>query len=192
MRVYISLTYAFAVCCTLLIGACSGGSTFGNGYSLTDEQGRHVTFPQEYSGKTLLVSYIYTHCPNVCVMTTDRMQRIRERLKGRNDVMFVSITLDPRRDTVAVLRSYAEIRGIDTHQWHFLTGDQDVLDSLFGKVGVFYRRSFMERPKKGEDVYFLDHSDIVTLVDKSGTVRAEFKGTELDVDNVVEKINEIS
>lgn len=188
----LSLTFALAVCCTLSLGACSNGSVLDNAYSLTDEAGATVHFPGDYRGKTIIVSYIYTHCPSVCVITTDAMVRLRERLQDRNDVVFVSITLDPRRDSVETLRRYAAMRQIDTQEWHFLTGRKGTLDSLFQEMGVLYRTSFMERSEKGDEIYFIDHSDIVTLIDSNGDVRAEYKGTELDVEQVAEKINEIS
>lgn len=188
----LSLKFIVAVCCTLALGACSNGSVLDNPYSLTDEVGGQVRFPDDYRGKTLVVSYIYTHCPSICVVTTDGMERLRDRLGKRDDVVFVSITLDPRRDSAETLRRYAEMRGIDTRSWHFLTGDRDALDSLFREMGVLYRTSFMERSEKGDEVYFIDHNDVVTLIDRDGNVRGEFKGTELDVEHVAEEINEIS
>lgn len=187
-----ALTIATVLCCTLLIGACGGGSTVETTYALTDQLGRPVRFPDDYRGKTLVVSYIYTNCPSVCIITTGGMERLREYIGERDDVVFVSISLDPRRDSPEVMRRYAELREIDTDGWHFLTGERETLDSLFEEMGVVYRTSFMERTEDGREMYFIDHSDFVTLIDPEGRIRGEYKGTELDVESVAEEINEIS
>lgn len=186
------LTIVCTVCCTLVLGACSNDSILDNSYSLTDENGRQVRFPGDYQGKILVVSYIYTHCPNACVVTTDGMKRLRQTVGDRDDVMFISITLDPARDSVGTLRRYSASRSIDTQHWHFLTGAQGALDSLFQEMEVVYRTSFVERTQQGDNVYFIDHSDVVTLIDQEGRIQGRYKGTELDVDHVVKKINEIS
>ena len=183
---------AIAVGCTLLLGACSSGPDFENSFSLVDEQGNQVQFPESYRGRKLVLSFIYTHCPDVCLATTARMIELRDRLGEENDAMFLSITLDPRRDSSSVLREYARIQGIDTRNWHLLTGDKETLDSLFERMDVFYRTSFMQHGDDGTEVYFLDHSDIIAVMDSEGVVQAEFKGTELDPDEVAEVIDEIS
>lgn len=183
---------AITVCCALLTGACSNGPNFENSYSLIDEDGNQVVFPNEFQGRTVVLSFIYTHCPDVCLTTTAKMLELREHIGKDSDVLFLSITLDPRRDTSEALRRYARIQGIDNQNWHLLTGNKATLDSLFAQMDVLYRTSFLQKADDGTEVYFLDHSDLVVVLDSQGTVRARYKGTELDAEEVAEKIDEIS
>ncbi|MCC7437596.1 MAG: SCO family protein [Armatimonadetes bacterium] len=161
-------------------------------YQLTDEHGRAVTFPNDYRGRKLVVSYIYTHCPDVCIVTTTAIEKVRKQLAGKgDDVSFVSITLDPRRDDTTALRQYAELRGIDTQNWHFLTGAESTVDSLLDDMGLVRRRSFIEQNESGRETYFIDHDDPVVLWDREGAIRDRFKGTTLNSDDVAQAIHEL-
>lgn len=160
-------------------------------YQLTDEHGHAVAFPDDYRGQKLVVSYIYTHCPDVCIVTTTGIEKVRQQLVGKGDVTFVSITLDPRRDDTAALRQYAELRGIDTKNWHFLTGTQSVVDSLLDDMGLVRQRSFIQQTESGHEMYFIDHDDPVVLYDRQGVVRDHFKGTELNPNDVAKAIHEL-
>ena len=77
-------------------------------------------------GKVVLVSFVYTTCNGVCPATTASLSRIQKSLEQAklwgNSVEFVSITLDPKRDTPEVLSRYAQLFGADSARWHFLTG----------------------------------------------------------------------
>ena len=176
----------------LFFGGCSNsvGET-SRVYKLTDERGRTVTFPSDYRGRKLVVSYIYTHCPDVCIVTTTGLEKARKQLAKSDDVTFVSITLDPRRDDTTALRQYAELRGIDTKNWHFLTGPESTVDSLLDEMSLVRRRSFIEQSQTGGELYFIDHDDPVVLWDRKGEIRARFKGTELNPDDVSQAINEL-
>lgn len=159
---------------------------------MVNERGERVRFPDDYRGKTLIVSYIYTHCPDVCIATTSRVREVRDRIGDRNDVLYISITMDPRRDTPETLRRYAELWDIDTRGWHLLTGTESTVDSLLDTMGLRRRRSYIDRAKDGSEVYFLDHDDVVTIFDASGAPRATFEGNELDAEEVADAIARIS
>ena len=77
-------------------------------------------------GKVVLVSFVYTTCTGVCPATTQAIVRVQNALKEAKlwgtSVAFVSITLDPKRDTPEVLRQYARLFRADPAAWHFLTG----------------------------------------------------------------------
>jgi len=162
-------------------------------YQLTDQNGHAVAFPNDYRGRKLVVSYIYTHCPDVCIVTTSGIEKVRKQLAGgdSNGVAFVSITMDPRRDDTAALRQYAELRGIDTHNWQFLTGPESTVDSLLDDMGLARRRSYIEQQRNGREVYFIDHDDPVVLFGRDGAVHDRFKGTELQPADVAEAIHEL-
>lgn len=176
----------------ILVWGCSNpvGET-SRTYKLTDERGRAVMFPSDYRGRKLVVSYIYTHCPDVCILTTTAIEKVQKQLAKQGDVTFVSITLDPRRDDTAALRQYAELRGIDTEDWHFLTGTESTVDSLLDDMGLVRRRSFIEQTESGRELYFIDHDDPVVVWDREGVIRDRFKGTTLNPDDVAQAIHEL-
>ena len=92
---------------------------------LTDAQGRPFRLA-DLRGRAVVVSFIYTTCNGTCPLTTAALDRVRSALKARHlwgdRVAFVSITLDPERDTPEVLRRYASIYRAEPSRWHFLTG----------------------------------------------------------------------
>lgn len=161
-------------------------------YRFALETGDSVSFPGSFAGKILAVSYIYTHCPDICVLTTSNMERLHKKLGHRDDVLFLSVSIDPRRDSPEILREYAEVRDINTDNWHLLTGRQSTTDSLLQRVEFYYRRSFTERSETGEEVYFLDHSDFISLFDAQGRLRGEYKGTDPDIDGIAEDIQRLA
>src|SRR5437764_14336285 len=96
--------------------------------SLTDSAGRPFSMAG-LRGKAVLVSFIYTTCNGSCPATTHNLYRVQQALKDAglwgDRVVFVSISLDPARDTPEVLGNYARIYGADPAAWHFLTGPPD-------------------------------------------------------------------
>ena len=71
------------------------------------------------------MTFIYTSCPDVCPLLTDKMAQVQDEL-GPDfgaEVAFVSITVDPEHDTPEVLKEYAETFDADLGGWGFLTGD---------------------------------------------------------------------
>src|SRR5580704_2933789 len=79
---------------------------------LIDSRGRPFQL-SELRGKAVIVSFVYTTCNGTCPLTTAGLDRVRRSLKGRGlwgkRVEFVSITLDPERDTPGVLARYAAL-----------------------------------------------------------------------------------
>ena len=78
-------------------------------FALTSQDGAEVTLAA-LRGKVVAVTFIYTSCPDVCPMLTDKMARVQDELGPDfgSKVAFVSITVDPERDTPEVLKGYAE------------------------------------------------------------------------------------
>ena len=76
-------------------------------FSLTDHDGRPVTLAS-FRGRPVFLFFGYTHCPDVCPMTLDRVSRaVRAAGRAAEDARVVMITVDPARDTPAVLKAYA-------------------------------------------------------------------------------------
>ena len=186
-------TFTTIVLCILALSSCGKENVIADGktFRLLNQENREVQFPDDYRGNVLVLSFIYTNCPTVCVVTTHSMELLKDRIGDRDELLFVSISLDPRRDRPEVLKDFARLRGIDTDQWQFLTGQIGTVDSLCSATSVYARKGFIEQGDDGKEYYTIDHSDVVMIVDRDGVVRDRRKGTGLDVEEVAGKINEL-
>jgi protein SCO1 len=117
-------------------------------------------------GKAVVVSFVYTTCSGSCPATTQTLYRVQQTLKEAglwgSRVEFVSISLDPERDTPEVLRRYAELFRADTKSWHFLTGPQDKVAQVISAWGMWARVG-----PSG----VLDHPSRIFLIDPKGRER---------------------
>ncbi len=113
--------------CSLAIGPGSDLADIGPAprVELIDSEARPFAL-ESLRGKVVLVSFVYTSCNGSCPATASALDRIRSALRESGDwgrsVEFVSITLDPARDTPEALARYARIYRAEPQAWHFLTG----------------------------------------------------------------------
>ena len=143
-------------------------------FALTSQDGAAVTL-QSLRGKVVAVSFIYTWCPDVCPMLTDKLARVQDELGadfGPN-VAFVSITVDPKRDTREVLCDYAAAFDANLAGWSFLTGDLASVREVARRYGVVVA--------PGPDGQ-LDHTLLTTLVDRQGAMRVQYLGYRFDAE----------
>lgn len=124
-------------------------------------------------GKVVLVAFIYTWCPDICPLLTDKMARVQDKLGASfgKDVAFVSITIDPERDSAEVLRAYAEGFGADPAAWFFLTGEVEEVREVAARYGVI--------TIPGVDGA-IDHNLLTTLIDRQGKMRLQYAGYSFD------------
>ena len=166
---------ALALLAALGLAACSsGGPHFAlqnvDGllpslkFALTDQDGRAVT-AQDYRGKIVLLYFGYTHCPDACPTTLTNLSEALRRLgpeASRVRVLFV--TVDPARDTLAVMKRYVGAFG---PQFVGLRGDDDALTALSKR----YRIAYHLEPPDRNGYYAVDHSSAVFIFDASGEAR---------------------
>jgi protein SCO1/2 len=120
-------------------------------------------------GKPFLVFFGYTHCPDVCPTTLFEVSEVMRALGPDADrTKAVFITVDPERDTPAVLKDY--LSSFDPHLIG-ATGDQPALQKVEKEYRVYSKK--VPTGKDGE--YSMDHSAIVYLMDKQGRFVAPFK-----------------
>jgi protein SCO1/2 len=135
-------------------------------FSLTTQDGGTLKL-SDLKGKVCLVSFIFTTCNGSCPATTHRMGQVQTALEKagltRDDrVRLLSITLDPARDTPAVLRKYAELYDLDLANWTFLSGDKERVNKVVSAWGMWAKPA-----ANGQ----LDHPSRVFLIDKKGRIR---------------------
>ena len=126
-------------------------------------------------GKVVAVTFIYTECPDICPMLTQKMVEVQDELGADfgKKIVFVSISLDPEHDTPEVLKDYAEFWGAKPEGWSFLTGSLDAVRDVTRRYGVFF--------SKKEDGS-VDHTQLTTLVDAEGQMRVQYLGARFDPD----------
>ena len=98
-------------------------------FALTERSGRPVT-RADLLGRVWLATFIYTQCTETCPLQSARVARLQAEFTAQPDLVLVSITVDPARDTPAVLAAYAERYGADPTRWWFLTGDKRAIYRL--------------------------------------------------------------
>ena len=171
-------------------------------FTLTDHLERPVR-SDELRGKVVVANFIYTKCRDICPLLSLRMQALQERLRQERllgeRVQLLSFTTDPARDTVPVLRAYAERHRADPSAWRFLTGPEQAMKQLIvqgfllGVQKVTPRETVTSGPDdtKGDDEYDVMHSGRFVLIDPEGRIRAYYDGRELDLDQTVRDIRQL-
>jgi protein SCO1 len=110
---------------------------FGD-HVLTDQDGKtHRFYSDLLQGRVVLINVIFTHCPSACPMMTERLKLVRKQVGdgfGR-DVYFLSLSVDPARDTPEALKRFAERHNVDSPGWRFLVSDAQTLKTLLSRLG---------------------------------------------------------
>lgn len=139
----------------------SGKHPVGGPFTLSDPAGRRVSLAS-FRGKLVLLYFGYATCPDVC--PTD-LAIIGQTLRGLGaqggDVQPVFITLDPLRDTAAVLREYA---AAFHPRMVALTGSEGDIR----RVATAYKVFFEKVPLPGTQTYAIDHTAYTFLLDRDG------------------------
>jgi protein SCO1/2 len=153
-------------------------------FALVDQDGQPVTL-DGLRGHVLLLDFVYTHCPGPCPILTGTHVAVQRALPPElaAKVRFVSISLDPARDTPEALRRYAEAHGADLARWSFLTGEPDAVADVLQRYGVGARPA-----ENGE----IEHLVITYLIDADGRVARRFAGLEHRADALVEALGAVA
>jgi protein SCO1/2 len=144
-------------------GAAGGAATpaFGGPFSLEGPQG--AVTEATFRGRYLLVYFGYTFCPDVCPTTLNTIVQALDRLGRRaNDLQVLFITVDPARDTPAVMRDYTQAL---SPRIIGLTGTTEQIAQAAAAYHVYYRR---QSAAAGDEGYSVDHSSIVYLQGPDG------------------------
>ncbi len=140
-------------------------SAIGGPFRLVAQDGNTVT-EQDFRGRPSLVFFGYTHCPDVCPTTLFDVSEIFRKLGPDKKISAVFVSVDPERDTPAILKDY--LSSFDSRIVG-LSGTPEAVAAAAKAYRVFYRKSPGEN---GE--YTMDHSAIVYLMDKQGRFVSAF------------------
>ena len=154
----------------LLSGPLSTGAqqvaAIGGPFKLIDQNGRTMT-DEDLKGHPFLVFFGFTHCPDICPTSLFEISEVLRSLGPDADRMrALFITVDPERDTPAVIKDY--LSSFDPHL-SGLTGDQAAIAAVAKAYRVYYKRVPLD-----DGGYTMDHTAIVYLMDKQGRFVAPF------------------
>ena len=140
-------------------------------FSLTDQNNERLT-SEDLRGQFVIYNFTYTHCPAPCYNMNETIQEVQSRLGEIQldgvDVTFVTISIDPGRDTPEVLNQYANSLNANTTHWKFAsTPDKKNLKTIIGSGFETYYED------KGDGNFAIDPAFV--LVDGWGIVRAEYR-----------------
>ena len=127
-------------------------------FTLTDQNG-HPFRLSDQKGKSVLIFFGYTHCPDVCPITLAEFKQIKAMLGDKaGQVRFVFITVDPERDTAETINAFLQNFDPD---FVGLTGDRSTLEQVWKAYGVY-----QEQQEAGSAAgYLVDHSTPTYLID---------------------------
>lgn len=195
----VGFLWAVAALLSLLtLSACSSSSETGDDLPvyqnlsespvwLVNQDSATVEFPEAYKGDILVIGAIYTQCPDICAQVTANMVDVRQTLDNTDNVRFVTVTFDPRRDTPARMNAYRDAFRIGDAPWPFLTGSQANIDSLMSRLEIKTQISSGDTT----GTYFIDHTDQITLVDSLGRIRYRYHGSGTPPEIIAEDINKL-
>ena len=146
-------------------------------FELLTQDSVAVTFPDDFKGKYVVMGFVYTNCPDICPLITQNMIKIQEELGNPEDVHFLGFSFDPQRDTPSTLLNYKDAFNLDQN-FDFLTGDTTVVSALMDSLRVRTQVSFTTTTDAGEELYFLNHSDKIMVLDKDSRVIIEYGGSQ--------------
>ena len=137
---------AVVIVSILLMGCSFGGgeATFSGtviedrreapNFRLTDHFGNAATLDQYNEGKVVVLTFLYTYCPDICPIVAHHVKSVHETLgDDAGDVSIVVVSVDPERDTVERAREYSEAWGMAAN-WAYLVGTEDELGPVWELV----------------------------------------------------------
>lgn len=144
----------------------TAGSAIGGPFKLVDENGKPIT-DTDMKGRPYLVFFGYTHCPDVCPTTLFEVSEVMRALgKDADRTGALFITVDPERDTPAVMKDY--LSSFDPHL-RGATGESAAVDAAEKAYRVYAKKV-----PTGNGEYSMDHTALVYLMDKQGRFVAPF------------------
>lgn len=125
--------------------------------------------------KVIVADFFFTSCPSICPKMSEQLARVQKEFIRDDQVVFLSFTIDPKRDSVAVLKQYGTEYGAVPGKWHFLTGDKEAIYKLAGEG--FKLSAQADGGEASHDGFV--HSDRLVLVDPDWHIRGYYNGTDI-------------
>ncbi len=119
-----------------------------------------------------VADFFFTTCPSICPVMHRNMLKVYEEFKDMPDLKIISYTIDPKHDSVAVLKKYADKLGLEGNRWWLLQGNKEEIY----KLSTNYLVTFPVEDAKEKFI----HDGFFILVDKQKRIRGQYDGTQPD------------
>lgn len=151
-------------------------------FALTDQDG-NLFDSSSLRGSYWIADFIFTNCPGPCPIMTAEMAKVQAEYSDRSDLRFVSLSVDPKRDTPVKLREFGAQYGADFSRWTFLTGDFAKVQHLAKDVFLLAVTNPEEVVTEGKEAEIkttggIIHSSRLVLVGPNGKIVSWFNGTD--------------
>ncbi|MGH8760377.1 MAG: SCO family protein [Burkholderiales bacterium] len=152
-------------------------------FTLTTQDGEPLSLAS-LRGKVAVTTFIYASCTDTCPLLTAKMAGIQRRLGSDfgKRVYFISVTVDPERDTPEVLGRYARAHSANLDGWAFLTGSPAQIREVSRSYGIFVKKQ-----ERGD----VDHTFLTSIIDQGGTLRVQYLGVRFDPEEMLGDIRSL-
>lgn len=142
-------------------------------FALINQNGEKIT-QANYTGKIYVADFFFTRCPSICPIMSNNMEKLQEKFLEDDDVMFLSLSVTPKLDSVPILKEYAEKHGAIDAKWNITTGDKKHIYNLA-------RKSYFAVVEQGDGgLQDFIHTPNFILIDKNKHIRGVYDGTKED------------
>ena len=149
-----------------LQGTDLGGVPAPN-FRLIDQFGRPISLAQ-FKGKPVVLTFLYTHCPDQCPLTAEKLHAVMLSLgSDAQRVGVVAVSTDPKRDTTAAALNFSQVHRMQNY-WHYLLGTESELSPVWSSYSVY------AAPTPTSNGGSVAHTTAVYVIDKQGRERVFF------------------
>lgn len=173
--------------CLLVLASCAAptlqGTDLGKDpapdFSLTNDTGKTVAL-SDFRGKVVVLTFLYTHCPDICPLTAEHLRMASDQLGSSMDrVAFLAVSVDPRNDTPGAVQEFIRVHRL-TGKLTYLIGTPDQLKPVWSAYFVAVQAS-------SSSPLLVTHSSRVVLIDQKGQQRVNMD-SDFDPPTLVQNI----
>lgn len=152
-------------------------------FTLTNQDGQRVAL-KDFRGKAVILTFLFTECKDICPVLPQIIGRVDQWLseKEKQQVRFVGISIDPRRDTPEKLRGFMQMHNLPPQRWTLLTGTLEEATRVADDYGV------VAKPDLQGDIV---HNAVYVLIDPRGRLRSEFHGLFSPAEEIAKRLREL-
>lgn len=138
------------------------GSVPAPDFQLKDQLGNTISLAQ-FKGKPVVLTFLYTHCPDVCPLTADKLHATMQSLgKDAQQVAVLAVSMDPKGDTAATAQNFANVHKLGDY-FYYLLGTHDELTPVWTSYSVDAQAATSDGT--------VSHSSPIYVIDKQGRER---------------------
>jgi len=147
------------------------GGTQAPNFQLTDQFGKTISLSQ-FKGKPIILTFLYTHCPDQCPLTAEKLHTVMLNLGSQaQNVAVLAVSTDPQRDTIAAALTFSKAHRMLDY-WHYLIGNHSQLSPIWSSYAVYAAPAPTPTTTGGS----VSHTTAIYIIDKQGRERVFLGG----------------